>query len=51
MLLHVRLLVETFPAELTRVRSCVRVNEQVGREGRGSLEGLATLVALKHEHE
>lgn len=44
-LLHVRLLMESFAAVLARVRAGVRVDEQVGGERRGAFERLAALVA------
>lgn len=47
MLLHVRLLMEPFPAVLAGVRPGVGVDKKVGREGAGPLEGLATLLALE----
>lgn len=47
MFLHVGLLVETLAAELTGVRSSVRVDKQMGRQGRGALKRLSTHFALK----
>lgn len=46
-LLHVRLLVKPLSAVLARVGPGVRVDEQVRRERRGPLEGLAALLALE----
>lgn len=53
--LHVRFLVEPLPAEGTRVRSRVRVNEQVCGQSRRPLEHLPTNLTaktplLKHKH-
>lgn len=47
MLLHVRLLVEPLPTILARVRPGVRMDQEVSGQCAGSLEGLATLLALK----
>lgn len=44
---HIRLLVEPLPAVLARVRSGVGVDEQVGGESAGSLEGFSTLLAFE----
>lgn len=47
MLFHVRLLMEALATELTGVGSCIRVDEQMGRQGRGALKCLSTHLALK----
>lgn len=47
-LLHVALLMESLPAELTWVRSRVRVYQQMGSQSAGPLEPLAALLALEH---
>ncbi len=44
--LHVGFLMEPLPAVLTRIRSRVRVNQQVSRERRRPFERLSTLFAL-----
>lgn len=51
MFLHVRFLVEAFPTELTRIWSGIRMDEQVSGQGRGSLKGLAALMALEHRYK
>lgn len=48
MLLHVRLLVEALATELARVRSRVRVDQQVCGESGRPLERLPALLALEH---
>jgi hypothetical protein len=47
-LLHVRLLVEALATELTRVRSRVRVDEQVCGQSGGPLERLPALLTLEN---
>ena len=46
-LLHVRLLVEPFSTKWARVGAGVWMDEQVGRQGAASLEGLSTLGTLE----
>ena len=46
-LLHVRLLVESLAAILARIRSSVRVDQEVSGQRWAPLEAFATLVALK----
>ena len=47
-LLHVRLLVEALATELARIRSRVRVDQQVCGESGRPLERLPALLALEH---
>lgn len=47
-LLHVALLVEALPAVFALEGPRVRMDHEVGAEGRGAFEGLAALLALKH---
>lgn len=47
-LLHVGFLVESFTAVLARIRSRVRMDEQVSRQRRRPLERLAALPALEY---
>ena len=46
-LLHIRLLVKSLPAESASEGPGVRVDEQMSGEGGGPLEGLAALLALE----
>lgn len=45
-LFHIRLLMESFPAVLARIRPCVGVNQKVGGERTRSLKAFAALLAL-----
>ncbi len=47
-LLHVGFLVEPFPAILTRIRSRIRVDQQVSRERRRSFKRFPALSAFKY---
>lgn len=50
MLLHVGLLMEPFATELARVRSRVRVDQQMRGQRRGPLERFTAKVALWKNH-
>ena len=47
MLLHIRLLVESFPAVLARIGPGVGMDQKMGGQSAGSLEGLSTLLAFE----
>lgn len=47
MFLHIRLLVESLSAVLTRIRPRIAVDEQVGGEGGRAFEALSTLFTLE----
>lgn len=49
MFFHIRFLVESLSAVLAGVRPRIGVDEEVGGQGGGSLEGFPTLLALQQK--